>query len=140
MPKLTAEQLVEKHARRLKGSVADIQDGIARVTVSPTTQAAAKQDKMLQNLTTAVNSGKWKRGLQNVSLEQWKEAAITKGVPRIAQGIDGAHDKMLAFANQLLPFQANLQATLDKMPDLNLEDSVNRSAAWIRGMSKFVRK
>jgi hypothetical protein len=65
---------------------------------------------------------------------------IEKGVPRVAQGIDAAHDKVVDFANQLLPFQDNLKQTVNKMPDVTLEDSINRMVSWTRGMSKFTRK
>lgn len=138
--KLTATEFADKHARRLKGSIDDIRAGVAKVTVSPTLQAAAKKDKMLQNLTAAVQSGKWEARLKAVDLPTWQDKIINKGLGRIASGIDGAHDKVVAFAEQLLPFESTLQDQVGKLPDLTLEDSVNRASAWIRGMSKFVRK
>jgi hypothetical protein len=95
---------------------------------------------MLANLTAAVQSGKWKTRLQKVSVEEWKQKALDKGLNRIAGGIDGARDKQIEFASQLLPYEAQLQEQVAKMPDLTLEDSVARATSWIRGMSKFVRK
>ncbi len=138
--KLSPDQYVAKHAQRTKAAVPDYTSGVQNVTASPTAAAAAKQQKMVANLTEAVNSGKWKAGLQRVSLEDWKSAAINKGAGRIAAGIDGAAPKVLGFAQQLLPFEASLQESVAKMPDLTLEDSVNRASTWIRGMSKFQRK
>jgi hypothetical protein len=138
--KLTAEEFADKHARRLKGSIDDIRSGVGKVTVAPTLQAAAKQDKMLQNLTAAVQSGKWAARLKAVDLPTWQDKILNKGLGRIASGIDGAHDKVVAFAAQLLPYEASLQDQVGKMPDLTLEDSVNRASSWIRGMSKFTRK
>ncbi len=138
--KLTPEEFADKHARRLKGSIDDIRAGVQKVTISPTIQAAAKKDKMLQNLTAAVQSGKWEARLKSVDLATWQQKIIDKGLGRIASGIDGAKDKVTAFAAQLLPYEATLQDSLAKMPDLTLEDSVNRASTWIRGMSKFVRK
>ena len=58
MAKLTASEFQEKHARRLKAAVEDVRRGIDRVTENPCEKAAAKQDKMLTNLTAAVSSGK----------------------------------------------------------------------------------
>ena len=68
MAKLTATEFQEKHARRLKAAVEDVRRGIDRVTENPCEKAAAKQDKMLTNLTAAVSSGKWAGGLKRVSL------------------------------------------------------------------------
>jgi len=137
---ITAEEFAEKHARRLKGSIDDIRSGVSKVTESPTAKAASKQDKMLAGVQAAVSSGKWASRLRAVTLEQWKQKTLDKGLGRIASGIDGAHDKVVDFASQLLPFEANLKTTIDKLPDLTLEDSVNRATTWIRGMSKFTRK
>jgi predicted transcriptional regulator len=137
---MTPTEFQEKHARRLKGAVQDIRTGIEKVTESPTAKAAAKETKMVQNLQAAVSSGKWRAGLNRVSLQQWKDAAINKGLNRIAAGVDGSKDKVIAFATDLLAHEASLQGTVNKMPDLTIEDSISRATAWIRGMSKFQRK
>lgn len=139
MAKLTPQQFAEKWQRRLQGAAPDITNGINRVDTAPTEQAAGKKAKMLQNLTAAVQSGKWEAGLHRVTLADWKKAAIEKGVPRIAQGATGATPKVTNFASQLLPFQDNLQAQVKSLPDLTLEDSINRMTTWVRGMSTFKR-
>jgi len=137
MARVTPEQYQEKHARRLKASIQDIQSGIERVTESPTAKAAKKADKMKARLVAAIDDGKWQRGLMKVSLEDWKEKAVRKGIPRIADGIDGAAKKVIDFAGQLLPHIDKVKGDIDKMPDLTLEDSINRMVTFTRGMSKF---
>ena len=139
MPKLTASEFAEKWQRRLSAAAPDIQKGINRVDVSPTEKAAVKQDKMLANITAAVQSGKWAAGLRRVTISDWKKAAIEKGIPRISQGVTGATGKVTDFASQLLPFQDSLQSQIASMPDLTLEDSINRMNTWVRGMAKFKR-
>jgi hypothetical protein len=134
---LTPQQFQDKHNRRLKASIPDITLGVNAVTVSPTSAAAAKQAKMLDRLSTAVNSGKWAASLRAVTLDQWKTATVTKGIPRIAGGIDGSADKVIAFATRLLPFETTLQNTVNAMPDVTLEDSIARMTAWVRGMVTF---
>jgi len=137
--KVTPEEYAEKQARNLKAATPDIRRGIERVTESPTAKAADSQDKMLARLTESVNSGKWAAGLKRVTLEDWKSKTLTKGVPRIAAGIDAAYDKVVIFASELLPFQSTLQSKVDGMPDLTLEDNIQRAAEWMRGMAKFKR-
>lgn len=139
MAKLTAAEFQEKHARRLKGAVEDIRRGIDRVTENPCEKAAAKQDKMLANLQASVASGKWAGGLKRVSLDEWKKKARDKGVNRIAAGIDGAADKVRAFAEDLLPHIDREKAKLAGMPDVTLEDNINRMTSFIRGMANFKR-
>lgn len=140
MAKLTANEFQEKHARRLKAAVEDVRRGIDRVTENPCEKAAAKQDKMLTNLTSAVNSGKWADGLKRVSLEAWKDKAKNIGVNRIAAGIDGAKDKVVAFAEVLLPHIDRGREKIKAMPDITLDDNINRMTSFIRHMSELKRK
>ncbi len=139
MARLTATEFQEKHARRLKASVEDVRKGIDKVTESPTEKAAAKQDKMLTNLTAAVQGGKWAQGLKRVTLDEWKKKARDIGVNRIAAGIDAAKDKVTAFADQLLPYIDRQKAAIAGMPDVTLDDNINRMNTFIRGMANFKR-
>lgn len=139
MAKLTATEFQEKHARRLKASVEDVRAGIDRVTENPCEKAAAKKDKMLANLTRAVNDGKYERGLKRVSLEEWKRKARDIGVNRIAAGIDGAKEKVISFAEELLPHIDRGREKIKAMPDVTLDDNINRMTSFIRHMSEFKR-
>lgn len=137
MPKLTPQEAQIKHARNLKASVSDIRDGINRVSTAPGQLAAAKADKMLMNLTEAVTSGKWARRVSAVPLAEWKQKAIEKGIPNIGRGIDLAAPKMVAFYSQLFPYQESLQARINSMPDLTLQDNIQKMIAWTEGMADF---
>jgi len=139
MAKLTSTEFQEKHARRLKASVEDVRRGIDRVTENPCEKAALKADKMLANITTAVTTGKWAAGLKRVPLEEWKRKTRDIGVNRIAAGIDGAKDKVIAFAEQLLPHIDREQAKIQAMPDVTLDDNINRMTQFCRGMAAFKR-
>jgi len=137
--RLTAVQFREKHARRLSAAVEDIRQGVMAVTVSPTAKAAEKADKMRAGIIAAIDSGKWQRGLKRVSLEEWKDKMINKGVDRIPAGIEAAAAKVEAFASEFLPYVEKGQAEIAKMPDVTLQDSINRVTKWINYISKFKR-
>jgi hypothetical protein len=139
MPKLSAAEAREKWQRRLSGAVTDIQRGVAAVTEAPSAKAVAKKDKLLQNVTAAIQSGKWERSISRVSLEDWKRAMLEKGVGRISSGVQGAGTKMEAFYSELFPYIESLQNKIKQMPDLTLADSVARAQAWIEGMARFRR-
>jgi len=139
MPNKTAAQVAEKWNRRLKGSTQDIEAGINAVTSAPTQAAAAKIDKMRANIVKAIDSGKVQAGLSRVSLQDWKDKTLRKGVPRISQGADEAQGKVQSFMGELLPYIDNVKAQVKSMPDMTIEDSVNRVATFIRGMSNFKR-
>lgn len=139
MPKLTPKQAQEKWANRLKSASREIADGVDRVREAPGVKAAQKADKMLAGITRSINEGKWQQNVAAVSLDDWKAAMKTKGVPRIAQGVDGAAGKQQKFFTELFAFQEGLQGEVENMPDITLEDGINRAVTWIRGMSNFRR-
>ena len=139
MAKLTPEQFQEKHSRRLKASGEDMRRGVEAVTESPTLKAVAKKEKMRANINAAIDSGKWEAGLKRVSTEDWKKAMVEKGLGRVSAGIDGAKDKVISFASELLPFQDNLKNKIKSMPDVTLEDSISRMTTFVRGMAGFKR-
>lgn len=137
MAKISPQEFAEKWARRLTASTPDIQRGVQRVDQSPTEKAASKKDKMLANLTQAVQSGKWEAGLRKVTLQDWKKQILEKGLPRLSQGVSGAQGEVADFAGQLLAFQDTVKGEIERMPDLTLEDNIARMTTWVRRMSQF---
>lgn len=135
--KLTAEEFQEKHARRLKAAVEDMRAGVARVTEAPGRKAAAKKIKWVAAMADPRTQEKWARRVAAVTVEEWKDAMINKGINRVAAGIDGAKGKVIAFAEKMIPHMNSGLSELDTMPDLTLEDSVSRASYWIRHMAKF---
>jgi hypothetical protein len=135
-----AKSRAEKWVRRTQAASQDMVNGVNAVTVNPAQQAIAKEQKLLNNITESITSGKWRRGMQAVTLESWKQAMIQKGAPRVAQGVQSAQGKYEAFQAELIPYQDQLQSKLANMPDLTLEDSINRAVTWMRGMSSFKRR
>jgi len=140
MAKLTPDEFADKHARRLKGAIGDMEQGINKVTTAPGKAAGAKASKMLANLTAKVQDGTWKRRVEAVPLDEWKSKMIAKGLPRVAGGIDAARGKMVDFAGQLLPAVDAAQGKVKAMPDLTIEDSINRMTTFVREMAKFKKK
>ncbi len=139
MPKVTAAEFAEKWARRTSGATADYSKGISRVSVAPGQLAAAKEDKLVAGFQEAIQSGKWRERVSGVSLAEWKEKATNKGAGRIASGVAGASQDMQRFGQELLSFEEGAQAEINAMPDLTLEDRIQRSVAWQRRMATFRR-
>lgn len=137
---LTPQQVTDKWASRAASATQAMTDGVNNVQTAPGALAAAKQDKMLANLMEAVNSGKWARNVSAVTLADWKAAMLSKGIQRYGAGVTSAKPKMQAFMTKLLPYQQNIKSQLASMPDLTLEDNINRAIFVIREMSKFTNQ
>ena len=140
MAKLSAEQYAEKQSRNLKNSLPDIRAGIERVTQAPGAAAAAAQTRMKDNLNKAIDDGRWAAKVRGVSLEEWKQAALTKGVDRIAQGIDQAHDKQVQMAGRLLAAVDASAQQVRTMPKGTISDSIARMTKFVEDMHKFKGK
>lgn len=140
MPKLDPSAGASKWASRTKAAVQDVVDGVKRVEVSPTAEAAKKIDKMRAKFNQAVDDGKVERGLKRVTKEDWQAAMINVGAGRIATGVDSkGKSKMEEFAQEFYPHLELGQREVANMPDVTLEDGVNRAAAMIRHNAKFKR-
>jgi hypothetical protein len=136
----TPQQATRKWASRLKGAQTEIREGVQSTQKNPMELAAAAQDKWINRLQEAANSGKFAARLRAVPLEKWRSNTVEIGIPRISAGVDAAQGDMEEFFSQLLPFQESLSAQVDSMPDTTLDDSINRMTAWVRGMSEFQRR
>lgn len=136
MARVTAQEFAEKWGRRLKGAGTDIQNGVRRVTEAPGVAAARQANVMLQNLQARVSDGTWARRVAGVSLEDWKTATLTKGVQRIAAGVDGAQAKVSAMAGPLLAAVDTAVAEANRTPRGDIEANITRATTFMRSMAK----
>jgi len=134
------KSVAEKWVRRTQAASQDMVNGVNAVTTNPAQQAIAKEAKLLNNVTEAITSGKWRRGMAAVTLEGWKQAMIQKGAPRVAAGAQAAQTKSEQFYAELLPYQDSLKSKLASMPDMTLQDNIQRAVTWMSDMSKFRRR
>lgn len=134
------QAVTDKQIQKAQNAGQDWLNSINDVQDSPMAAAAAKQQKMLTNLTASVTSGKWAAGLLAVSTQAWQQACATKGQARYGAGVAAAKDKILAFQTQWQPFVTAQAAKVNQMPDLTLEDRLNKASAMGRALAGFSRQ
>ena len=135
--RVTPVAAADLYVERIGNAVPRIEAGVRAVTVSPTESAAGAQAKMRQNIIAAIDNGSWAKGLRRVSLQQWKDAFINKGLLRIASGAADARPKMVTFYTALFAHQNDLLLKVESMPNVTLEQSIARMVAWVKGMANF---
>lgn len=133
----TPQQVADKWSANLAASGQAIKDGINGVTTAPTQLAAAAESRYISGIQAAVASGKWQAGLNRVTLQDWKDAMLQKGLARIGPGATAAKGKFATFMGQLLPFQQQLVSTLPPRGDINA--NIARMTAFAQGMHSFRR-
>lgn len=132
----TPTEAAQAWAQRLAGSTERITRGVQNVTTAPGQAAARQKAVWAQNV--AASQDKWASRVAAVSLPDWQQAMVQKGVQRVAGGATAAQPKMEAFMGQLLPY---IQSGLGSLPARgNLDQNIGRMTAWARHMANFQRR
>lgn len=84
--------------------------GAQRVTVAPGQAAARQKGAYVTGVTT--NADKWANNVGKVTLAQWQDDFINKGIPRMASGAQQAQSKMAQFFTEFLPFLDSARSSL----------------------------
>lgn len=133
----TSQDATAKWLANISNSQDRMRSGAMRVTEAPGQKAAAAADKWLAKVTQA--KAKFAARVGSVSLQDWQNAYINVGIPRISQGAQAKQQKFTAFLDQFLPYLASGLQQIDKMPSTTVEDGVARASAMIRWNAKFKR-
>lgn len=133
MAKVTASQWLDKWGRRLNAASPDIQTGVKNVQTAPGVSAAAQVNLWLQRVQASANL--WAKQVSSVSLADWQNAMLNKGIGRIAAGVTAAQ------ANKVQQI-TNLLAAVDKsanaaraLPRGTLEQNIQRAVTFMQAMS-----
>lgn len=121
--------IAKRWSSRIANSTEKIKSGINNVTINPMESAANAQEKYQQAIIEAVQSGRYRDGLMRVSLSDWKNAMLNKGVQRMASGAAAAEPKMANFLQKFLPAVASIQKEVQSMPSNTHEERMQRMLA-----------
>lgn len=130
-------KITEKQIRNVRNATDDIVAGVNGVTVSPTQLAADQLDKAKSNYIKAIDSGKTRRNLLAVGLEDWRERMLAK-VGNIGTGVEASAKVIEEFHRQRNEAQKSIDNELAKIPTKSLADSERRMVTQMRGMAKMI--
>ena len=133
MPQTDPNAVAARWANNLAGATSKIQAGIESVTTPPGQLAARQKAAYVQGVTA--NADKWGTNVAAVPLSDWQNAAVQKGLPRIATGASQAEPKFATFMTKLLPYINSGRGQLP--PRGNLQQNIQRATAWINYMAQF---
>lgn len=98
------QDIAKKWSTNLSNAKASIKAGIQAVTVSPTSKAAAAVDAYKAGCQRAADSGAFVNGCNKVTLQQWKDKTINKGLANLDNGLKDGETNMAAFQQKARPF------------------------------------
>lgn len=129
--------VAQKWARNLGNSTQDIQNGVMAVTQAPGAKAAANVQGWIAGVQRAQQ--KWATNVARVSLPEWQQAMVNKGLPRIASGAQAAEPKMATFLTSFLPHVERVAQQVRAMPKGGLQNGIARAVAQIQGNAQYQR-
>ena len=129
------DDIVNNWSSRLANSTTTITNGVKAVTESPGAKAAKAKAAWVKAMTSAEVQGRWAKQVGKVTLEEWQNAMINKGIPNITTGVNNAKPKMTAFMTWLISQENTLLTSINAMPNLTLNDRINRATSWMKGMN-----
>jgi hypothetical protein len=133
----TVDQVVAKWAQNTQNATTYMKQGVQNVTTNPMDKAAAALPKALANYNARVNDGSMAAKMKAVTLPQWQDAMINKGIPRVAQGVTSAVPKTTTAFGKLLPYIDKGQKIVESMPNTSLVDSKARMNAFFDHMAAY---
>lgn len=133
MAKVTASQWLDKWGRRLNAAGTDIQNGVKAVTTAPGIKAAAAKQTYINNVIAAADV--WAKQVASVSLPDWQNAMLNKGVGRIAAGVTAAQATKTQTITALLTAVDNAAAAANALPRGSLEQNIQRAVTFMQNMA-----
>lgn len=137
---MSAADVAAKWSRNLLANKSSITAGINAVTESPTEKAAKAQQAYADGCAEAASSGRFAAGCRAVSLEDWRSAAINKGLRNLDTGVKAAEPKMTKFMEQYLPFVQQTSAQIQRMPKGSRSDAMARIQANLDALDQFKKQ
>lgn len=132
-----ATMATAKWLQNLGNATDRMKTGATNVTVAPGAKAAAAADKWLLRVQNAKQ--KFITNTGRVSLQEWQNAYINVGIPRVSQGAQAKQAKYTAAMADFLPYLAQGVAKIDAMPKTTLQDSIARATAMIQHNANYKR-
>lgn len=135
-----ANAVAKDWAARLGASGTKIKEGVLSVTTAPTEAALRQVDQYVAGVQRAVTDGRYQAGLRSVSLQDWQQDMVTKGLPRIGQGAQAAIPKMESFLTKFLPHVDAGKQKLANMPRGSIDQNIARMVEMVRHNASFRNK
>ena len=140
MPVNTAA-ILEKWKRNAAAATEDMKRGAMAVTESPTIKAARSVDKMVRNLQDSVASGRYANACNKVSVTDWQNAYVNKGLRNFTNGvanISPAAQKAMADQQQYAEQVKNELASMPTDTEAQADQKMLAAVAKMRAYGKRV--
>ena len=128
--RLTAQEATDRLVAGAQASVQRYVDGIKNTDVNPLERAAAKAQKAAAGYADAIASGRWVKGLQSSSKEEWMANATSGGGSLYTAGIQAKKAKIQRKLGPALETTYNVADSVASMPTDTVQQRIAKSQAY----------
>jgi len=131
----------KKLESRVSVAGSDYESGMRNPSQDPVEAVLQKLDKLYRGLQEAIASGAIEAGLKKAKAEgKWQES-IDKAVRRwLDARTEMAEEYAKAYEQILKPALETVTKEIEKMPDITLEQRIQKSVKFMQRMSEEIRK
>lgn len=128
--RLTPAEATARLVQGAQNAVGRYVDGIKNTDVNPLERAAAKAQKAAAGYAEAISSGRWVKGLQSSSKEEWMQNAISGGGSLYTAGIQAKQAKIQRKLGPALEQTYNVADSVANMPTDTIQQRIAKSQAY----------
>lgn len=123
--------IANKWATSMGSASSAYTSGVQSVTQSPGQSALNNAQAYLNGVQDAYNNGTYQKGLQSFTLQDWQNAAVSKGASRLGSGAQASKGRMQTFFSNFIPQLQNIQNQIDQMPNGSFAERQQRAITYM---------
>lgn len=140
MARKTPDMVVEKFRRRIAAAGPDYRYGIEN-PIRPWVEGyAASAERMKQELQKALAEGRHLKGAREKGQSRWEQKVRQVGADRYTAAAPIAAENYAKAASDIMSAAEAARAAAAKLPNVTLEDRLNRAVAAMRAISDYWKR
>jgi len=140
MARKSVDMVVEKYRRRIAAAGPDYRYGIEN-PIRPWVEGyAASSERMKAELQKALSEGRHLKGARDKGQARWEQKVKAVGVDRFTSAAAIAAENYSKVAGEIMAAAEAARAAAAKLPNVTLEDRLNRAIAAMRAISEHWKR
>jgi len=127
-----AERWVKKQIERARVATEDYKEGVQNPERDPIKAALDANEKRIKKLQESIAKKTWESKMSKLTLADWQEPTLKKGVDRFGPGVEAAEEKIRKFVSSWRPKLEAIQNAVRAMPDVTDADREKRMLENLR--------
>uniref|UniRef100_A0A6H1ZX97 Uncharacterized protein n=1 Tax=viral metagenome TaxID=1070528 RepID=A0A6H1ZX97_9ZZZZ len=131
-----AERWAKKQIERARVAGPEYEEGVKAPERDPIKAAIAANEKRVANLQRSITDRTWEKTMGKLTMADWQEPTLAKGVARFPAGVEAAEKKITNFVTKFRPLLDGIQSRVRAMPQATDAQREARVLENLRSLKK----